>query len=61
MKLLTRFGWALIAIGAVLFLSTILPVGFFLILLGAPIVFIGHTAAALRAQRSSSGNSRADG
>jgi hypothetical protein len=61
LKLLTRLGWVLIAVGAVLFLSTILPAGFFLILLGAPLAFIGHTAAALRAQRSASGKSRADG
>jgi hypothetical protein len=60
LKFLTRLGWTLIAIGAALFLSTILPAGFFLIVLGAPMVFIGHTATALRAQRGPTRNARAD-
>ena len=60
MKSATRIGWILIAIGAALFLSKIAPIGFVLILLGAPVAFVGHTASALRAQQRSTDRPGAD-
>lgn len=51
MRLLTKVGWALILVGAVLFLTKLLPAAGVLILLGAPMVFAGSTAEALRRAR----------
>ncbi|MGQ0801668.1 MAG: hypothetical protein ACT4NL_16340 [Pseudomarimonas sp.] len=60
MKLLSRIGWVLIVTGAILFLSTIAPAGFVLILLGAPAVFVGHTSSALRVQQNAMSEHGAD-
>ncbi len=60
MKLLSRLGWVFIAIGAVLFLSTITPLGLILILLGAPAVFFGATGSTLRARRQSANDRGGD-
>lgn len=48
LKLLTRTGWILIAVGAFLMLSTISPLGLLLMLAGSPLVFIGVTVKTLK-------------
>jgi len=50
MKLITRIGWILIAVGAFLVISTISPLGLLLMLLGTPMVFVGATVRAMRAR-----------
>ena len=49
MKLITRIGWILIAVGAFLVISTISPLGLLLMMLGTPMVFVGATVRAVRA------------
>ncbi len=61
MKLLTRIGWGLIAVGAFLMIAMMTPLGLPLMVIGVPMVFVGSTVRAVRAHAEVQDDDATDG